>query len=62
VVLTWGDVAIGGACRAFESVSELILERNMQAKSLSWRRRFSGWLMPLLLGLVAGAQAQALVA
>ena len=31
----------------------------MQAKSLSWRRRFSGWLMPLLLSLVAGAHAQA---
>jgi hypothetical protein len=31
----------------------------MQAKRLSWRRRFGGWLMPLLLSLVAAAQAQA---
>ena len=31
----------------------------MQAKSLSWRRRFSVWLLPLLLSLVSAAQAQA---
>ena len=32
----------------------------MRAKSLSWRRRFTGWLFPLLLlCLVPGAQAQA---
>jgi hypothetical protein len=40
-------------------MSDLILERNMQRKSLSWRRRLSGWLIPLLLSLVAGAHAQA---
>jgi hypothetical protein len=41
------------------TVSELILERSMQSTSMSWRRRFSRWLIPLLLCPVAGAHARA---